>query len=150
MKEQLFHLIFYYQTGAKTEFDIIQWAMNQVVNGQNFDSIIKLAALQQYDENKVRGLFQTVIQDLGYEYPSKQALGYYRAKLISENMIKGSILPEKGCSIIRRIYTDLNSPDLLAEWEQLNLSITDSELEVEILNSAHRLIENVDKFLKLE
>lgn len=150
MKKQLFHLIFYFEAGAKTEFDIIQWAMNQVINGQNSDPIIKLAALQQNEKNKVRGLFQTVIQDLGYEYPSKQDLGYYRAKLISENMINGSILPEKSCTMIRRIYTDLNSPDLLAEWGQLNLTITDSELEVEILNSAHRLIKNVDNFLKLE
>lgn len=158
MKEQLFNMIFYFETGAKTDFDIILWAMNQVINGNESDTIIKLAAISQPEEEEVRMLFQQAIEDMGYAYPSKQALGFYRAKLISENMIKGKISPVKGCSIIEKICSDLEWPEILADFGLLNhklyghenLGITQEGLNQDIISAAYKLIDKVNTQLNLE
>lgn len=158
MKEHLFKMIFYFETGAISEFEIIQWAMNQVIDGNESDSIIQLVSLTRNEKNEVRFLLEQAIKDLGLDYPSRNALGYYRAKLVSEEMIKGKLLPVKGCSIIGRICSDLEWPEILSNFGLINhkltghenLGITEDELAKDIISCAYKLIDNVNAHLNLE
>lgn len=153
MNEHLFRTIFYFERGAITEFDIIQWAMNQVINGNESESINRLASLTRNESDEIKLLFERAIIDMGFEYPSSQALGFYRAKLISEEMIKGSIPPVKGCSMIGRICSDLEWPEILSDFGVLNHKLSGHEnlgmagegLTGEIISAAEKLIDSVNR-----
>lgn len=158
MKEQLFKMIFYFDTGAISDFDIIQWAMNQVVNGHASDLMMKLASSTGREQGEVALLFQQIIENMGYDYPLKQAFGFYRAKLISENMINGKISALQGCSVIGRICSDLEWPEILADFELLshqcsiqeNLEVTEKGLTQDIISAAYKLIDKVNAQLNLD
>ncbi|WP_425800963.1 hypothetical protein ACHOLT_12110 [Desulfitobacterium sp. Sab5] len=158
MNEHLFKMIFYFETDAISEFDVIQWAMNQYVNGNNTESMMQLASITKNDKDKVRTLLEQSLKDLGFDYPSKQSLGFYRAKLVSHEIIKGKLLPERGCRIIGRIGSNLEWPVILKEFGLLNKQLTDhenmqltqEELSKAILSSANKLIDNVNAYLNLK
>lgn len=157
MNEPLFKMIFYFEAGAMTEFDIIQWAMNQVIIGNESDSINRLASWTGSSRDEVIVLFKQAIKDLGLNYPSEQELGFYRAKLVSEEMLKGTILPVKGCSIIGRIGSDFEWPEILADFGVLNQELSNhiesgiiqEKLNEDIISLAINLIERVNKRLGL-
>lgn len=158
MNEELFKMVFYFETDAISVFDVIQWAMNQFINGNKSDSIHQLASITKNEKDKVRILLMLSLQDLGFDYPSDQALGFYRAKLVSKEIIKGKISPLKGCRIIGRIGSDLEWPEILADFRSLNQQSTDpeklifneEEFSKTIISSAYKLINNVNFLLNQE
>lgn len=103
MEEELFKYIFYFETGAISEFDIVQWAMNQKAVGNSSSPINRLAAQEKTEPQLIKLLFQESIEIMGLEYPSPAVIDSYRARLISENMINGTISLVKGCLLLSRI-----------------------------------------------
>lgn len=157
MKEQLFKLIFFFEQGAISNFEIIEWAMNQLAEENMSESVTKLASLNSDEKEVIKALFKEALEDMGYSYPSKQALGLYQAKLISEGIIKGKVSPLKGCAVLSRIFRTQEGPDLLAVFDRLNRwsSELDSsrktdELTQEIVFFASSLSDNVNAYLKLK
>lgn len=158
MNEELFKMVFYFETDAISEFDVIQWAMNQFINGNRSESIIQLASITRNEKEKVRILLMQSLQDLGFDYPSDEALGFYRAKLVSKEMIKGKIPPLKGCRIIGKIGSNLEWPEILTDFRLLNQQSTDSEnpmlneeeFSKTIISSAYKLIKHVNLVLNQE
>ncbi|WP_434512185.1 hypothetical protein [Desulfitobacterium sp. AusDCA] len=158
MNEELFKMVFYFETDAISVFDVIQWAMNQFINGNKSKSILQLASITRNEKDRVRILLMQSLQDLGFDYPSDQALGFYRAKLVSKEMIKGKIPPLKGCRIIGGIGSDLEWPEILADFRLLNQQSTDLETAIlneeefskTIISSAYKLISHVNSVLNQE
>jgi hypothetical protein len=158
VEEQLFRMLVYFETGAITALDIVQWAMNQVVNGNESDSINELASLTRSEKDQVGLLLKQAIKDIGFVYPTAKSIGIYRAKLVSEAIIYGKIGPAKGCSIIGSICSELEWPVILADFGLLchqltgheNLGITEKELREDIICSARKLIGEVNTYLNLK
>jgi len=158
VEEQLFKIIFYYESGAITDFDIIQWAMSLALEGSELESIIKLASVMKHGEEEVKVLFRQSIKDMGFDYPSQQALGFYRARVISESIINGKVQPLKGCSLISSICYDLDLPEILSDFILLNheasgheeLGITKEGLSKDIISTALKLIDNINIELNLK
>lgn len=158
MEEQLFKIIFYYESGAFTDLDIIQWAISFALDGSESKSIIKLASVMKRREDEVKVLFRQAINDMGFDYPSQQALGFYRAKVISESIINGKIPLLKGCRLISSICYDLDLPEILSDFILLNheasgheeLGIAKEGLSKDITSAALKLIDNVNIELNLK
>jgi hypothetical protein len=158
VEEQLFKIIFYFESGAITDFDIMQWATGLALEGSELESIIKLASVMKHREDEVKVLFRQSIKDMGFDYPSKQELGFYRAKVISERIINGKMPPYKGCLLISSICSDLDLPEILSDFMLLNhkasgheeFGITKEGLSKDIISAALKLIDNVNLELNLK
>lgn len=127
MKEELFKTIYYFESEAYSEFDVIQWAMNQSVGGEAPSAVLKLAALERPEREEVKALFRAAVESLGFVYPAETALGLYRAKLVADSMLAGKIPPAKGNILIAKIGREYGWPDLLAGFRRTDRETGEAE-----------------------
>ena len=140
MQESLFKMIFYYETGALSDYDIIQWAMNQVVNGNESETISELANINRIEPNKVKGLFHSAIQEKEGYYPDENLFPLYRLKLVGENIISGKITPNQGVLLVEKLVAN-DRCELMREFE----TITTESIE----SMAHEWVDRVKSKLNL-
>lgn len=130
-----------------TDISLINWAITQLENGSETESIMKLAGLNKYEFNEAKSLFESSIKQLGYQLPSQKNILLYRAKKIAEHIIIGDIQPNEGCSLIGQISDQLEWPSELGEFSLLaheqtgheNLGITAENIRPEIFKAAKNL-----------
>ncbi len=160
MKEDLLKMIFYYESCATSDFDIIQWAMNQVATGSTLELINRLAEIDRPEPGEVKKLLCAIIKEKGYDYPDEKALRLYRVKMICEQIVSGKLSPHKGCSLISRIESEKDWPNFIADFQILNRDIEaqpcgqgkfwDEALNGRIAEIAREGISSVNQYLDLE
>ena len=148
MRTELFRMLFYYESGAMTDLDIVQWAMNQVVNGNESVIVNELAALPGNEQGKTKLLLNQAISDMGLNYPSQEDFALYRIKLICEEIAGGKIPQSRGCQLLKKGCSAIEQPQLLAKIQDLICYLSDQKFP-EKSALIYRLIYNIDNYLNL-
>lgn len=149
MRIELFKMVFYYESGAMTDLDIIQWAMNQVVNGNESGTVSELAALLGNEQGKAKPLLKQAFSDMGLSYPSQEDLALYRMKLICEEIAGGKIPQLRGCQLLEKGRSVISQPQLLGEAQELIFQLADERFS-EKAPLIDQLIRDIEIYLSFK
>ncbi|MCW8988221.1 MAG: hypothetical protein OQK75_11210 [Gammaproteobacteria bacterium] len=126
----------------------INWAIHKLENGEESQSLNELACITNPIFSEERNLFIHAVAELGGIFPPNNELKTLVAIKIAENIVKGIIDANQGCTKIAEISRELESPDILAMFELLSheqynhegLGITAENTKPSIIEEAKKLI----------
>jgi len=110
-------------TGKSDSGSLVDWATNQLIAGRDSPALRILAGLGGEDSREVQDYFGKALAEMGIPFPNgsfnkHDCLVYYCADVARE-VIKDSIPPLKACGLLWPITVELNYPDELRCWLQL-------------------------------
>jgi len=141
-------LLINFDSGEVGFQSLIDWAITQIGNDKESESLNELAWLNSPTKLEARELYIRAIDELNYSLPSYSERKLLIAKKVAAKMIAGEKDINEGCSELSEISRELDSPGTLSVFELLaheqydheNIGINSENIKPSILEEASRLV----------
>ncbi len=141
-------LLINFDAGWNSTQVLVDWAVEQIGNDKESESLNELAWLNNPDATEARKLFLKAVAELDYSLPSCTDRKLLLSKLIASKMINGERDLNQGCSELCEISRELDSPSNLSVFELLaheqydheSIGINAENIKPSILEAASRLV----------
>lgn len=136
-----------YDSGEKSPQALVDWAIQQLADGEESEALNELAWLSNPGHAEARELFIIAGRELGFVFPIMENLKRLLAKKLAEKIVAGTKDPNEGCLEIAGISKELNSPQELSIFELLaheqfgheHIGITAENIRPAIIEAARKL-----------
>ena len=139
--DNLTELITNFDAGGVSTQVLVEWAMEQIGNDKESESLNELAWLNNPGRSEARELFLNSIEELNYSLPSYTDRKILLAKKVASKILSGEKDINEGCSELCEISRELDSPSNLSVsscW--LMNSMTMKILESTLRISSHQYL----------
>ncbi len=135
-------------SGDITPQALVDWAINELQEGKDSESLLELAWQTNPEKSEARDLFKKAIRELDYELLSSSERKLILARMVAQKIVNGEKDINQGCTELGEISRELDSPSNLSVFELLaheqydheNLGITTENIRPSILEEARRLL----------
>ncbi len=146
--DNLTELITNFDAGGVATQVLVEWAMEQIGNDKESESLNELAWLNNPGRSEARELFLNSIEELNYSLPSYTDRKILLAKKVASKILSGEKDINEGCSELCEISRELDSPSNLSVFELLaheqydheNIGINSENIKPSILEEVNRLV----------
>lgn len=150
--DKLANLLLAVESGELPAQALIEWAMKEIEDGNDSESLHELAWLNDPDRAEAIELFIATARDLSRVLPSGEDRIRLLAKRIASNMNKGIKNLNDGCLELSDISKSLGSPKSLSIFELLaheqyghdKVGITAENIRPDILNEVKKYLNDED------
>ena len=96
---------------------LVDWAVQQMVVGQDTKSIVLLAGLPRYELNESKKLYLSCLEELGLALPDREGLRVHLVRSLARDIASGTMDPEAGSILISKLWSSASRSPSDAEEE---------------------------------